>query len=61
MSIIYMIVTFSMCVYGLYLYGKMFKLEDIDQYLSKENQECLLKNVTMIILSRNTLYRKLKE
>lgn len=43
MSIIYMIVTFSMCVYGLYLYGKMFKLEDIDQYLSKENQGYLPK------------------
>ena len=33
-----------MCLYGLYLYGKTFKLEDIDQYLSKENQEYLLKN-----------------
>ncbi|MFS1013717.1 hypothetical protein [Enterococcus casseliflavus] len=44
MSIIYMIVTFSMCVYGLYLYAKMSNLEDIDQYLSKENQEYLQKN-----------------
>lgn len=43
-SIVYMIVTFTMCLYGLYLYGKTFKLEDIDQYLSKENQEYLLKN-----------------
>lgn len=43
-SIVYMIVTFTMCLYGLYLYGKMFKLEDIDQHLSKENQESLLKN-----------------
>ena len=43
-SIVYMIVTFTMCLYGLYLYGQMFKLEDIDQYLSKENQEYLLKN-----------------
>ena len=43
-SIVYMIVSFTMCLYGLYLYGKMFKLEDIDQYLSKENQEYLLKN-----------------
>lgn len=43
-SIVYMIVTFAMCLYGLYLYGKMSKLEDIDQYLSKENQEYLLKN-----------------
>lgn len=43
-SMIYMIVTFTICLYGLYLYGKMFKLEDIDQYLSKENQEYLLKN-----------------
>lgn len=41
---IYMIVTFTICLYGLYLYGKMFKLEDIDQYLSKENQEYLQKN-----------------
>ncbi len=44
MSVIFMMVTFSMCVYGLYLHGKMSKLEDIDQYLSKENQEYLLKN-----------------
>lgn len=44
MSVIFMMVTFSMCVYGLYLHGKMSKLEDIDQYLSKENQESLLKN-----------------
>ncbi len=43
-SIVYMIVTFTMCLYGLYLYGKTFNLEDIDQYLSKENQEYLLKN-----------------
>lgn len=43
-SIIYMIVTCAMCLYGLHLYGGMFKLEDIDQYLSKENQEYLLKN-----------------
>lgn len=43
-SIVYMIVTFIMCLYGLYLHGKMSKLEDIDQYLSKENQEYLLKN-----------------
>lgn len=43
-SIVYMIVTFTMCLYGLYLHGKMSKLEDIDQYLSKENQESLLKN-----------------
>ena len=43
-SIVYMVVTFTMCLYGLYLYGKTFKLEDIDQYLSKENQEYLLKN-----------------
>lgn len=43
-SIVYMIVTFIMCLYVLYLHGKMSKLEDIDQYLSKENQESLLKN-----------------
>lgn len=56
-SIVYMIVAFTICLCGLYLYGKMSNLEDIDQYLSKENQESLLKIVTMIILSRNTLYR----
>ena len=43
-SIVYMIATFTICLYGLYLYGKMSNLEDIDQYLSKENQEYLLKN-----------------
>ncbi len=43
-STVYMIVTFTICLYGLYLYGKTFKLEDIDQYLSRENQEYLLKN-----------------
>lgn len=43
-SIVYMIVPFTMCLYRLYLYGKMSNLEDIDQYLSKENQEYLLKN-----------------
>ena len=43
-SIVNMIVPFTICLYGLYLYGKMSNLEDIDQYLSKENQEYLLKN-----------------
>lgn len=43
-SIVYMIVAFTICLCGLYLYGKMSNLEDIDQYLSKENQESLLKN-----------------
>ncbi|MGF1996144.1 hypothetical protein, partial [Enterococcus casseliflavus] len=43
-SIVYMIVAFTICLCGQYLYGKMSNLEDIDQYLSKENQESLLKN-----------------
>ena len=43
-SIVYMIVAFTICLCGLYLYGKMSNLEDIDQYLSKANQESLLKN-----------------